>query len=82
LTSACPGYTAAARATRHIAIVAASDLVETWDDALTTMHRRPDGPPPTVTFATGPSRTADIELELVLGVHGPRAQHVIVLEHR
>jgi L-lactate dehydrogenase complex protein LldG len=66
----------------HVAIVAASDLVDTWDDALALMHGLPDGPPPTVTFATGPSRTADIELELVLGVHGPRAQHVIVLEHR
>jgi L-lactate dehydrogenase complex protein LldF len=66
----------------HVAIIAASDLVDTWDEALAAMRDRPDGPPPTVTFATGPSRTADIELELVLGVHGPRAQHVIVLEHR
>jgi L-lactate dehydrogenase complex protein LldF len=66
----------------HVAIVAASDLVSTWDEALAAMRDLPDGPPPTVTFATGPSRTADIELELVLGVHGPRAQHVIVLEHR
>lgn len=66
----------------HVAIVAASDLVERWDDALQAMRTRFDGPPPTLTFATGPSRTADIELELVLGVHGPRAQHVVVLEHR
>lgn len=66
----------------HVAIIAASDLVERWDDAVVAMRSMPDGPPPTVTFATGPSRTADIELELVLGVHGPRAQHVVVLEHR
>jgi L-lactate dehydrogenase complex protein LldG len=61
----------------HVAVLKASTLYGTIHEALRAM-----GPlPPTVTFVTGPSRTADIEQELVLGVHGPHAQHVILLEN-
>lgn len=35
--------------------------------------------PRTLNFVTGPSRSADIEQTLLLGAHGPRALHIVIL---
>lgn len=61
----------------HIAIINASTIVETLSDALTLIQKDKEISP-AVTFITGPSRTADIELTLTIGVHGPQELYVIV----
>ena len=66
----------------HLAIVRLSQIVRGLGEALTRLHQ---GYPnlfadtSNLTFITGPSRTADIEMTLTLGIHGPKALHVIVI---
>ena len=61
----------------HIAIIKASQIVGTLGEALATL-RSEEKVSPIVTLVTGPSRTADIELTLAIGVHGPQELFVIV----
>ena len=63
----------------HIAFVSAHSIVPGLDEAGTLLREiyQKTGNC-NVTFLSGPSRTADIEMKLFLGVHGPQASHVIV----
>ncbi len=64
----------------HIAVVDAADVCATLGEALQLVRRNGSEMSRAITFITGPSRTADIELTLTIGVHGPKELHVIVNE--
>ncbi len=62
-----------------IGVIKGSTLVDTYDDMWDKMCELPEVPN-FVGFITGPSRTADIECVLAIGVHGPIRVCTIVLE--
>lgn len=61
----------------HIAILNSSRIYQTLGETLTALQSGEEVSP-AITFITGPSRTADIELTLAIGVHGPQELYVIV----
>lgn len=63
----------------HIAVVPASRVVRAMEDGWDLLRKERGDMPRQVNFVSGPSRTADIEMTLVMGVHGPFRVHVIVV---
>lgn len=57
----------------HLALLPADRIVPSPGSLLRDMAAWfPEGPPSNLVFITGPSRSADIELVITIGVHGPR----------
>lgn len=80
-TGQASGRTTSVYAPVHICIAYTSQLVYDLKDALQKAKEKYKGKLPSlVTFATGPSRTADIEKTLVVGVHGPREVYLFLVE--
>ena len=68
----------------HVALVRPQDAVETLDDLFLLrrleFHRLGGDMGSYLNFITGPSRTGDIEQTLVVGVHGPKEVHLVLLD--
>jgi len=57
----------------HIAILKSKDILPSLSDAMNLVKDKK-----AAVFITGPSRTADIEMTLTIGVHGPKEIHVFI----
>ena len=75
------GRTTSVYAPIHICIAYSKQLVYDIKDALQRIKDKYDhNIPSLITFATGPSRTADIEKTLVTGVHGPKEVYLFLID--
>jgi L-lactate dehydrogenase complex protein LldG len=75
------GRTTSVYAPIHICIAYTNQLVYDLKDALqAAKDKYGNNLPSLITFATGPSRTADIEKTLVVGVHGPKEVYLFLVE--
>ena len=65
----------------HIVMVKADDIAGDYETVWQRIRELygPGKLPRTVNLVTGPSRSADIEQTLILGAHGPRALHILIV---
>ena len=68
----------------HIVVLNAADLEGDYETVIGRLREKfgPGVLPRVVNMITGPSRSADIEQTLILGAHGPRRLHVVVVDER
>jgi L-lactate dehydrogenase complex protein LldG len=65
----------------HIVVLSRDAIVADYESVFAKLRGAygKGGAPRTVNFITGPSRSADIEQTLLLGAHGPRRLHIVIV---
>jgi len=65
----------------HIVVVDAKDLSGTYEELWTRLKAQyGETMPRTLNLVTGPSRSGDIEQTILMGAHGPKRLHIIVVD--
>lgn len=66
----------------HIVVIDAKDIAGDLETLYARLRRKfgRGGMPRVVNLITGPSRSGDVEQKIVLGAHGPRALHIIIVD--
>ena len=63
----------------HVAVLSTGRIVPHMEDAFALVRDAFGELPRAVNFVSGPSRTADIDQTIVLGVHGPARVHIVLV---
>ena len=79
-TNQLSGRTSSVYAPIHICIAYTHQLVFDISDSLQLFKNEEAHLPSMISYATGPSRTADIEKTLVVGVHGPKEVYCFLVD--
>jgi len=66
----------------HIVVLTTGQIVWHLEDVWQRLRARGTALPRAVNIVSGPSRTADIEQVVQLGVHGPRRVHLLVADEQ
>lgn len=66
----------------HIVVLSAADLQGDYESAFDRVREKygKGQMPRTVNMITGPSRSADIAQTMLLGAHGPRKLHIVIVD--